>query len=150
MRISLQELLVIHPFCLHSSVVWFIHGSVMLSYLMVKVERNIALLHYTQPKKLPSELNCHDVLAQAEEETRCVHWGCSWQQGLDGGEANVSKRLQSPLSYIQMQTSGIQVLAPQIPDILRTASSGWPLSLSGLLFYSFLDLSHLSFICISQ
>lgn len=66
------------------------------------------------------------------------------------GKAMLAKDYQAHSVVFKCRPQWFQALVPQIPDILSTASSGWPLSLSGLLFYCFLDLSHLFFMCASQ
>lgn len=145
MRVSLCELWVINPFCLHSSVVWRIDWSVLLFYLLAEANRNraLSLLRCTHTPK------CHKTTFKIKPSyflgtgrARNWGWGCSWQWGQGAGLGVLAKGNCAHLVVFKCRPQWNEVLASQDARhcgcFSITASSVQPLSLRGftIVFFS--------------
>lgn len=132
-RISLEELLAISPFCLHSSGAWLIHWSVLLFYLLVESEGNRAPFRIiTTPKRtFKIRLSC---CLDTGETGDVSHGFADDNRAWAVGKA----MLDIPaLVVIKCRPWWIPALAPQNDRHSVSASSGWPLSLRGLTIFFF-------------
>lgn len=136
MRISLQELLVIHPFCLHSSVAWFIYTLkcyIILSHGKSREKHSSFALY--PPQKIIIRIKLSWYLGISRERNKMCTLELQLAAGSGQWGSQCWQKVTMPIQLYSNVDLRDSSLASQMLDILRTCSSGWPLSQSGLLLF---------------